>query len=206
MSAETIATQADSRRDELLHALNVGEFDRASQLFQAGADINARHEYGDSLLQRVISDWEQPAKRLDVVRFMLDHGADPTLLNDDCSGPFFSAVISQEEEILRLLLEAGADPNRERDDPESLYDWAEFDYRYETYRDEDMHFDLPETPTDKDQENEGAWLEFLDRVAVKHGRPRPTMLRLLRQYGAKTTAELEGHSVVLPPSHGSTTT
>lgn len=192
MSADPTPSQADGLRDELRVALNSGDLERATQLLQAGADINARDEFGDTLLKRVIYDGEQSAKVLELVRFMLDHGADPTLLNEERGGPLFSAIIGQHEETLRLLLEAGADPNRERDDPESLYDWAEFDYRFETYRDEDMHFDLPETPSNEDKANEEAWLEFLDRVAIKHGRPRPTLLRLLRRYGAKRMSELEG--------------
>lgn len=196
MSAESIPRQADALRDELRAALNVGDFDGATRLLQAGADINARDEYGDSLLKRVISDWGMIENRFGgsrsaVVRFMLDHGADPKLLNDGGSGPLFSAVIDQNEEVLRLLLDAGADPNRERDYPESLYDHAEFNYRFDTYPETDG-MELPEDSAEEDRANQDTWLEFLDRVAIKHGRPRPTLLRLLRQYGAKTMAELEG--------------
>lgn len=196
MSADRTSSQTDLLRDELCAALNVGDLDRATQLLQAGADINARDEYGDPLLKRVISDWGMienrfEGSRFEVVRFMLDHGADPKLLNDEDSGPLFSAVIDRNEELLRLLLEAGADPNRERDYPESLYDYAKFNYRFDTYPETDG-MELPEDSAEEDRANQDTWLEFLDRVAIKHGRPRPTLLRLLRQFGAKTTAELEG--------------
>lgn len=196
MSAESTTSQADVLRDELRAALNVGGFDRATKLLQAGADINARDEFGDTRLKPVILDWGMIESRFErcrpeVVRFMLDRGADPKLLNDDGSGPLFSAVIDQNEEVLRLLLDAGADPNRERDYPESLYDHAEFNYRFDTYPETDG-MELPEDSDEDDRANGDAWLEFLDRVAIKHGRPRPTLLRLLRQYGAKTMAELEG--------------
>jgi hypothetical protein len=70
--------------------------------------------------------------------------------------------------------------------PESLYEWAEFDYRYEEYR-----LDLPEEPSVHDLETQDAWLQFLERIAATHGTRPPDYLRLLRDYGAKTSRELE---------------
>jgi hypothetical protein len=78
---------------------------------------------------------------------LIRRGADPRLLTDDLGGPLFSAVIIRDPEIVRLLLQAGAQPNDEWDGPESLHEWAEFDYRYEEYR-----LDLPEEPLVHDLE------------------------------------------------------
>ena len=58
---------------------------------------------------------------------MLEFAADPCLLGEENLGPLFEAVLSNDAQVMRLLLEHGADPNKEGNDPETLYDWAEFD-------------------------------------------------------------------------------
>jgi hypothetical protein len=69
----------------------------------------------------------------------------------------------------------------------SLYEWAEFDYRYEEYG-----LDLPEEPSRQDCETEDAWLQFLERLAAVYGkRPARLPAALLRERGAKTSRELE---------------
>jgi hypothetical protein len=94
-------------------------------------------------------------------------------------------VILRDAEVVRQLLEAGAQPNAEWDLPESLYDWALFDYLYETYG-----LDLPEASSPQNRENDDAYLQFLERLAAAHYRPPPDYLRLLRDAGAKTAREL----------------
>jgi hypothetical protein len=107
------------------------------------------------------------------------------------SGPLFAAVIIADAEIVRLLLHAGAQPNEEWDWPQSLYDWAVFEYQFEEYG-LDM---LPEEPSEQDYKSPDRWLQLLERMAEKHGRRSPDCLRLLRDAGAKTSRELEaeGH-------------
>lgn len=161
-------------------------FDRAAELLRAGADINARNEFGDSLLHDIIYFTDDDAKRRTVVRFMLGHGANPSLISPKGLGPLFAAVLAQDIEVLRLLLDHGADPNGEPCDGETLYEYAEFDYRYEIY-----DLNLPEEPTEADRASEDAWLKFLDRVAIKYGKRRPDHLFLLRERGALTTAEVK---------------
>jgi hypothetical protein len=51
---------------------------------------------------------------------------------------------------------------------ESLYDWADFAYRYEVWS-----MNLPEEATVDERSDMDAWLGYLDRLAVKHGKRRP---------------------------------
>nr|WP_298168369.1 hypothetical protein [uncultured Pseudomonas sp.] len=77
---------------------------------------------------------------------------------------------------------------------EAPYDWAESDYCYSTWYEpfhEGGSLLPPDTPTAADEANEDAWLLYLDRCAVKHGMRRPDYLLLLREFGARTMAELK---------------
>jgi hypothetical protein len=175
------------------------DVDELLRLLDTAADVNELTCWG-SLLKRAIRAFETHPRLSELVVELLRRGADPRLLTEHRSGPLFSAVIIRNAEVVRLLLEAGAQPNEEWDEPESLYDWAEFDYRFEEYyRFEGYGLDLPEEPSPQDRESEDAWLRFLERLASTHGRRPPDYLRLLRDHGAKTSRELEaerasGHS------------
>lgn len=171
--------------DELHEALYRADFDRATELLVAGADINAFTKSGGSILSSVIGIIGDMHERYAVVRFMLEHGADPNLLDKGC-GPLMSTVFVQDTEVFRLLLDNGADPNIDTcdSDCESLYDLAEFDYRYETFR-----LRLPEEPEEVDKTSEEMWLRFLDRIAIKYGKRRPDYVILLRERGALTYNE-----------------
>lgn len=102
--------------DELYSVLCEYDLARAGELLRDGADINCCTELGDSLLSEVILDIQDDSKRGNVVKFMLDQGADSRQLDDEGAGPLYAAVIQQDAEVLRLLLDHGADPNRERGD------------------------------------------------------------------------------------------
>lgn len=131
---------------ELRDALMNRDFVRAEHLLRSGANINTYTDCGESLLDDLVGEiWDQ-ADRAVVVRFMLEHGADPQLLTSDGTGPLFAAVIAQDTDVVRLRLEYGADPNREHDLGEPLYSWAKFDYCYEAFG-----LDLPEEPNEADQ-------------------------------------------------------
>lgn len=169
----------------------------------AGFDLTTPDEHGVSILEAVIDllpDAPDP-QRYEVVREMLRLGADPRQTNFDESGPLFSAILSMDTEMLRILIDAGADPNAEKMDTscESLYDWAEFDYRYEVWDINDLG-----NPTEDDRKDEDVWLNYLDRLAVREGKRRPDHLILLRARGALTMAELNavrnGRSDLIPPS------
>ncbi|MBK7674859.1 MAG: hypothetical protein IPJ27_08815 [Candidatus Accumulibacter sp.] len=102
-----------------------------------GFDLNGKDRFGDTMLERVISDLElfPTTRKYEVIREMLRLGADPQGLSEDGSTPLLIAVLNMDAEMVRILLDAGADPNavgmRARN--ELLYDWADFVYRQEVW-------------------------------------------------------------------------
>ncbi|MBP7948922.1 MAG: hypothetical protein KA004_04640 [Verrucomicrobiales bacterium] len=174
---------------QISDAAYAGDIELLRRYAGQGGDFN-EIEQGDTLLEEIISDLclDKVECRYDVVRELLALGADPNLLGEDRRGPMIPAMLSMDTEMLRILLEAGADPNEVAGffDSETLYDWAEFDYRFETY-----DLNAPDKPTEADKADEDAWLTYLDRMAVKHGKRRPDHLYLLRKHGAKTAQELK---------------
>lgn len=183
---------------ELLDAAAAGDFERVRQLAQAGADLNALDD-GETLLDRVVSAFtlpgSVPAFAADMLRLLLQLGADPNRPGDEGMTALHAAMLARSVELMRVLLEGGAEPNSMPGSSpgETLYDWAEFDYRYSTW---DEPFEPlgslmpPDAPTAADKANEDAWLLYLDRCAVKHGARRPDYLFLLREFGARTATEL----------------
>ena len=124
-----------------------------------------------------------------------------------CIRDRFTAILNMDTEMMRILLDAGADPNEllrillgPGTDPagvgidsmeESLYEWAEFAYRYEVWSNK-----LPDGAIAAAGTNRDAWLHYLDRLAVKYGKRRPDHLLLLRQRGALSMSELRHRSTV----------
>ncbi|PIA68489.1 hypothetical protein CDR19_21215 [Ectopseudomonas toyotomiensis] len=188
----------ETSTQELLDAAAAGDFEWVRQLAQAGADLNALDD-GETLLDRAVSALTLPdpvpAFAADMLRLLLQLGADPNRPGDEGMTALHTAMLARNVELMRILLEGGAVPN---DMPgsspgETLYDWAEFDYRYSTW---DEPFGLqgslmpPDAPTTGDKASEDAWLLYLDRCAVKHGARRPDYLFLLREFGGRRASEL----------------
>lgn len=175
-------------RKEVCDAAYAGDLKLLRELAARGADLNEIESGEESLLKDVISDLNMDAKpyRYAVVRTLLDLGSDPNILGEENSGPLTPAMFSMDTKMLRVLLEAGADPNRAGGffPSESFYDWAEFDYQYQVY---DGY--APDIPTEADKKDADAWLQFLDRIAIKNNVRRPDHLFLLRRFGAKTMVE-----------------
>jgi hypothetical protein len=166
---------------------------RLRELVEGGADVNEVEPGGDSILADILLDLcvDEVPQRYTVVRALLELGADPNVLGEERSSPMATPMIRMDTEMLRILLEAGADPNKAGGDlgSESFYDWAEFDYRFQAFAHDQLEVDRP---TNADKKDEDSWLEFLDRIAKKHGYRRPDHLFLLRMYGAKSMAEMKG--------------
>jgi hypothetical protein len=153
----------------------------------AGADVNDFMLPDDSRpLTLAIESFESPTARHTALRILLAAGAYPKLLDDDNEflGPLFSAMLYRDTVALQILLIAGADPSLEhRGVGETLYEAAEFDYLLETWM---MKF--PEQPTKEDTLSEEAWLDFLTKLAIKHGKPEPECMSVLWSAGARRSA------------------
>lgn len=165
-------------------AVSNGDLVKLRKLLEAGADPNFVTEDGDSLLMLACTAWETNHNPVETVRLLLEAGADPNHVIDGCN-PIVTAIFAEQPKVVELLLLHGADPNAIVEGRETIYELAEFDYRYEQYN---LH--LPETPTEQDEADEDAWVAMLDRFATKYGKRHPEELLALRRYGAKTTREL----------------
>lgn len=169
--------------EELYNAALYGDLEKVKTCLSRGAEINAVYDDESPLMAAIFSDDE--TSRAALVQYLLENGADPNFMGIDNCGVVFEAVLIMDARVMEMLLIAGANPNFMMD-AGSLYDCAELDYRYEIFE-----FSLPIEPTEKDQENEEAWLDYLDRCAEQRQVEKPDFLRLLRKYGAKTAYELE---------------
>lgn len=198
MSAFPVAAQA------VYVAVIKGDFQQVNALVAAGANLNVFNGSGDTLLDYIVDSLAREPSPFsgDMLRLLLQLGADPNMLGDgDCSA-LTTAMLFMDSELLEILLIAGADPNQPCgfDDSESFYDWAEFDYRYNVWMGENLEegsINPTDEPTDADRVSEESWLDYLDRVAVKYGVRRPDHLYLLRKYGANTAHESKGKAIII---------
>lgn len=183
---------------ELVAAAAAGEFERLRALVANGADVNSCNQYGATVLAETICETEfhESPLRLAIARELLTLGADPRKTDGDGGGPISEAVLRMDTELLRLLMDAGAHPNHETgwEPGHNAYDLAAQDYYVTTWLggpDVPLGREgLPEEPTPNDLVTHEAWLEFLDRMAVKYDKRRPDYLFLMRERGARTSTEL----------------
>jgi hypothetical protein len=179
--------------DSFLALVKAGDLDGICAAVAEGFDLNAYTHCDLTLLSDLVRSlvWGEPTpNRHDTVKELIRLGADASMTNFDGSGPLFDAALSMDTEMVRILLDAGANPNPYQSDyrTKSLYDFLEDSYRFDVWgggRGEGIF-----TPTEADRASEEAWLAFLDKQAIAHGKRRPDYLILLRERGAKTTQEL----------------
>ena len=82
-------------------------------LVERNADIDVRDNSGDTPLHRTMSDWFHRSEstqdgRLDVAKFLLEHGADPDAKNDILETPLQEASYYGSVKGAQLMLEHGA--------------------------------------------------------------------------------------------------
>lgn len=184
-----IAEANSPELSEFLCALEAGNLEFIRAQIAAGFDLATLDRFGRPILGIAVIDlcYAPGVSAYEVVKELLNLGANPNLQGEDSSGPLFEAVLNMDTEMLRILLVAGADPNIvEMDDlSESLYDWAEFDYRYEIWNVNNFG-----NPTPQDHRDEDTWLKYLTNHAREDGKREPDHLQLLRAYGALSASEL----------------
>jgi uncharacterized protein len=100
-----------------------GETQQLVEYVDAGLPVNLTNSSGDTLL--ILAAYH---KHADLVRALLDRGADHARVNDRGQTALASAVFRQDEPIVTALLDVGADPQL---GPKSAVEIARF-------------FDLPE--------------------------------------------------------------
>jgi uncharacterized protein len=100
-----------------------GETEQLIEYVDAGLPVNLTNSSGDTLL--ILAAYH---KHADLVRALLERGADHARVNDRGQTALASAVFRQDEPIVTALLGAGADPEL---GPKSAVEIARF-------------FDLPE--------------------------------------------------------------
>jgi hypothetical protein len=82
-------------------------------LVERNADTNARDIFGDTPLHRMMADWFLKPEttqdcRIDAMKFLLEHGADPDAKNDDHRTPLHEASYNGSVKGAQLMLEHGA--------------------------------------------------------------------------------------------------
>src|SRR5262249_22236619 len=86
-------------------------FEKTSLLVAAGADVNARSDDGQTPLLIAASYYGSK----DVVKLLLDRGADPSIKVTNSTGemtPLAEAAYAGDADVIQLLLDRGADPKK----------------------------------------------------------------------------------------------
>jgi len=190
-----VMQDAPSAQHRLLLAIEAADIEAARQALAAGADPNAVVDRASPLVDAIGSGplRENRIVYLGTVRILLDAGADPNLPDEDgTSGALFEAVLVNDAEVMALLLAQGGNPNF-LVDGQSLYDWAAWDYAFEAR--ENRQLPGTEEPSAADCATSEARLSWLYRMASKYGFPAPDHLRVMREAGAMTTAEMQASGV-----------
>lgn len=155
----------------------------------SGCIINARNDCGESVLQTATAELHDYKHKIVLLEYLLDQGADFTILDEDKTGPLSEATFKMDKESLELLLKRGANPNREGgfNKRERLYDEAVWRYVYDYF---DCSNPNSIVAADIDDEHD-LWLESLHKLAKDTNKPSPDHLSILRAYGAKFSYEIE---------------
>ena len=110
---------------ELCDAAEAGDFGRVKLLVGQGAEINLTGTFGntDGVTALAIAAW---CNRLDIVRYLVEHGADVDHADAGGGTPLIDAVSQGHLEVARYLLEQGADSDTDDDDGWTSLHYAAF--------------------------------------------------------------------------------
>ena len=103
-----INARSDSGFTPLSSAAHAMDLEAVQVLLEHNANINIQDNKGQTPLCWVLSNCPPKGKFVDMVRLLLDRGADPNIRNDDHSTPLHQASSRKLLEAARLLLSCGA--------------------------------------------------------------------------------------------------
>jgi len=104
----------ENQQEAWFSAAKSGDKEILQQALESGIEINAVDEMKNTALHYATQN-----AHLDIMSFLIGHGADLNLQNDKLSTPLH--LTEKNMDAIRILLEAGADPN--------ILD-ADYDYPY----------------------------------------------------------------------------
>lgn len=103
-------------KENIWVACSDGDFERVSELIQAGTDVNGFDENGYSPIHAAVS-----YSHIDVIQLLLSAGANPNLRDPDGDCPLH---VVETPEVADILLSNGADPTLLNNAGETIMDKA----------------------------------------------------------------------------------
>lgn len=105
------AVHIEPTGEVLIHAaIGITSPDVLRLLIERGADVNYPADDGFPALVNAITHYDEPARRLEVVRLLLDAGADVHRRGYNHWTPLHTAALTGDADLIEALLDAGADP------------------------------------------------------------------------------------------------
>ncbi len=120
-----VEARDQSGQTPLHYAAHRGDLEVIRVLLQSGAKINAQDKDGDTPLCEAVRCCGGP----DVIRFLLDHGADPNL-----GHPILQAPLAQGLDLVKLLIRNGANPRGVGPNGDTLLHYAAGEGRSDAVR------------------------------------------------------------------------
>ena len=96
-----------------------GNTEAVKQLLEAGTDVNAKNNLGDTPLM-----WAARYGRTETIKLLLEKGADVNRENRHGNTALLFAAYEGSTEMVKLLLEAGADVNATNGEDASVLSYA----------------------------------------------------------------------------------
>ncbi|KAM0261273.1 hypothetical protein ACHAQJ_002304 [Trichoderma viride] len=116
----TLSPEVIAFAGKMYDAARIGDVAVFQQALPAGLPPNMTNEKGDTLRQGyrhllltsvfklMLAAYHGHA---DLVKLLIEHGADPNRVNDRGQSPLAGAVFKKEDEVIDALVEGGADPD-----------------------------------------------------------------------------------------------
>lgn len=105
-------TEEEKKMDsELLHACNRGQLEKVKELVESGVKVNGLKWHGWEPVGCQGSTALDEAKSIDIMQFLIEHGADVNEPNGEGNTPIVGAVSWLEVDRVRFLIQNGADLN-----------------------------------------------------------------------------------------------